>query len=444
MKATKKKLLGIFACMLLLCAVGQMCMGKEIFDISDDEPFDISIGRVLMYEPHSYDFGYKQNNETDTTVFEIWRGGGCCALTYTIHESCKWIEVFPTSGTSHGERDPITVTINTTGISIGTHTYGVTIISNGGSGIFTVKVMVIDKTHPYLGYAPESYDFGDMAEGETDSTVFEIWNKGGDLLTYTLTEECTWIKVFPTSGGSQGEHDPITVSINTTGLERGPHTCDVAIESNGGNKTFTVVVNIVVSPSLSYAPESYDFGDMAEGETDSTVFEIWNGGAGTLTYTLTEDCEWVNVSPTSGESKGEHDPIIVSVDTTGLNIGSYTFGIYIESNGGNGTFTVAVTVVGGAAEIEIEISGGFGVTATIKNVGNVDAVGVEWSITFDGGFILCPSGGTSNGTIDIPAGEEFSVKVFVLGFGNTVITVTVNDVEKTADGFVLLFFVLGV
>ena len=439
MKVIRKKLLGIFACMLLLCAVGQMCVGKEIFDVSGDEPLVI-----LMYEPHSHDFGDMFEGETDSTVFEIWRSGGCCSLTYTIYETCEWIEVFPTSGESHGEHDPITVTINTTGLEPASYAEKITIVSNGGSGIFTVTVTVLDKTHPYLGYAPESYDFGDMAEGKTDSTVFEIWNKGGDLLTYTLTEECTWIDVFPTSGGSQGEHDPITVSINTTGLERGPHTCDIAIESNGGDKIFDVDVNIIVNPSLSYAPESYDFGDMGEGETDSTVFEIWNKGGDVLTYTLTSECGWVSVSPTSGESKGEHDPIVISVDTTGLKIDFYTCDISIESNGGNGVFTVTVNVVG-AAEIEIEISGGLGVTATIKNVGDVDAVGVEWSITLDGGFILFPPDGTANGIIDIiPSGEEFSVQIFVLGFGNTVITVTANDVEKTADGFVLLFFVLGV
>jgi hypothetical protein len=251
--------------------------------------------------------------------------------------------------------------------------------------------------------------------------------------------------VFPTSGQSHGEHDPIDVSINTIGLESGPHTCNVTIESNGGNKTFAVAVNIIGDPSLSYAPESYDFGDVAEGETDSTVFEIWNKGGDVLTYTLTPECAWVSVSPTSGQSHGEHDPIIVKVDTTGLDTGPHTCGVYIESNGGNGTFTVTVTVVS-AFEIEIEISGGFGVTVTIKNVGDVDVAMVDWNITLDGGLILL-GGETSGKIVSIPAGDEATISSnLIFGFGNTVITVSAKSGESSdteeRDAFVLLFFIL--
>jgi hypothetical protein len=103
---------------------------------------------------------------------------------------------------------------------------------------------------PSISIAPTSHDFGDMCEGETDSTTFEVWNSGTGTLTYSLSETCGWVEVNPTSGSSTGEHDTITVDIDTTGLSEGLHTCDITISSNDGSGTFTVRVNIVPKPDL--------------------------------------------------------------------------------------------------------------------------------------------------------------------------------------------------
>ncbi|HEC81544.1 MAG TPA: hypothetical protein ENI42_03855 [Thermoplasmatales archaeon] len=99
---------------------------------------------------------------------------------------------------------------------------------------------------PVLSFSPSSYDFGSMMAGGTGSTTFEIWNNGGGQLNYTLSETCDWVSVSPLSGNSSGEHDVITVSIDTTDLSEGTlYTCDVSISSNGGSGTFTVQVYIM-------------------------------------------------------------------------------------------------------------------------------------------------------------------------------------------------------
>ena len=89
-----------------------------------------------------------------------------------------------------------------------------------------------------------------MYAGETGSTTFEIWNNGTGQLDYTLSENCDWVTVSPESGSSSGEHDVITVSINTSGLSEGLHTCSVSISSNSGSGTFTVTVTIISAPPL--------------------------------------------------------------------------------------------------------------------------------------------------------------------------------------------------
>ena len=62
---------------------------------------------------------------------------------------------------------------------------------------------------------------------------------------------------------------------------------------------------------------------MGLDETDSTSFDVWNGGTGALSYSLSEDAEWLSVSPSGGSSTGEHDSITVSIDTSSIVVGNY-------------------------------------------------------------------------------------------------------------------------
>jgi len=95
-------------------------------------------------------------------------------------------------------------------------------------------------------------------------------------------------------------------------------------------------------------------------------------------------------------------------------------------------------------KINIDISGGLGVQATIENLGDVDLDDLSWNISIDGGIILIVEG--TSGTIDnIPVGESADIQTERLfGIGFLTITIFVDDVEKTATGFLLGPFVLGV
>jgi hypothetical protein len=105
---------------------------------------------------------------------------------------------------------------------------------------------------PDLSYKPESHDFGDIYQGESDSTTFEIWNSGdGDCppLIYSFIEECSWIDVKPENGTCYGERDKIWVGINTADMELGDHSYDILILSNCGEGNFSVKVNIIEFPN---------------------------------------------------------------------------------------------------------------------------------------------------------------------------------------------------
>ncbi len=109
------------------------------------------------------------------------------------------------------------------------------------------------------------------------------------------------------------------------------------------------------SPVLSYSPSSLDFGIMQSDTNESITFELWNNGSGNLHYEIYETCEWLEVSPTSGISEGEHDIITVTVDTTGLAPGGYHHDILISTiEAGKDLFAVDLYIPLGSEIIDIE------------------------------------------------------------------------------------------
>jgi hypothetical protein len=105
------------------------------------------------------------------------------------------------------------------------------------------------------------------------------------------------------------------------------------------------------------------------------------------------------------------------------------------------TIYFAPTVIPQAI-LEIDsVSGGIGVSAVVKNTGNAPAENVAWSIVTDGTVFI---GAQKSGQITVQPGESQTIKTgLMLGFGKITITVTAGSATKTANGKLLLFFVIG-
>jgi PKD repeat protein len=206
----------------------------------------------------------------------------------------------------------------------------IVVTSNGEEDVFVAKIHynlppVVDFT--YTPDNPTSNSIIHFTDTSTDSdgTIVSWWWDFGDGYYSDLQNP---IHCYYTNG-------EYTVTLTVT-------------DNNNAKNTFTTSVTVqepTPTSVLSFTPSSHDFGAMTAGHTGSTSFDIWNSGTGTLTYSFSESSSWVTVTPTNGDSTGQHDTITVNIDTTGLDPGSYTCPIGIISNGGSGSFKAYVNVI---------------------------------------------------------------------------------------------------
>jgi hypothetical protein len=100
--------------------------------------------------------------------------------------------------------------------------------------------------------------------------------------------------------------------------------------------------------------------------------------------------------------------------------------------------------VGAKPLITIEgFSGGFGATATIKNVGTADATNVECSITVTGGFLGMVNKTVPDTISSIAVNEEVTISTGIfLGLGSIEITATADSASETVEGTQILVYTM--
>lgn len=212
----------------------------------------------LCFNPISHDFGYIFNASVLTTTFEIWSGPGCCTLTYNFIENYTFLDVYPLSGTSDGEHDNITVTLDTTGLPVGYYDAPIHINSSYSQSDFWVNFTIVQYHEPHLLCDHDIVNFDYVPNGANASTYIGIQNAGTGVLSYMLAEACPWLTLSTNRGTSVGEIDYINVTVITTGLPPDDYRTTINIISNGGNISLPVIftltplkiVNVTANNSL--------------------------------------------------------------------------------------------------------------------------------------------------------------------------------------------------
>jgi parallel beta-helix repeat protein len=80
----------------------------------------------------------------------------------------------------------------------------------------------------------------------------------------------------------------------------------------------------LTEPFVGVSAKEFEFfAKLGRDNPEPQILSISNTGPGTMTWEVKEDCHWLQVTPTSGESSGQVNEVTLSVHISGLEVASY-------------------------------------------------------------------------------------------------------------------------
>jgi len=281
-----------------------------------------------------------------------------------------------------------------------------------------------DPATPIIGISPTVFDFSiPVGVTEPETRTLSIRGSSGATLNWQIINDCPWLDVCPTSGQSSGEVDEVAISVDANGLGLGEYSCVLTVsDPNAINSPQYVTVNLYVrAPVIGVTPTDFSFVCPVSGPNpEPQILWVWNDDIGTLNWQITEECDWLEVSPTSGQSSGQSDEVVITVNPYGLDVGQYSCVLSVsDPNAINSPQYVTINLVIRAPVI--------GVTPTAfqfvcplddpnpqpqtLSIWNNDVGPLNWQIIEDSSWLYAaPISGSSTGEVD-----EVTLTVDIVG-----------------------------
>ena len=222
-----------------------------------DDPITLSASIVappspeLNTSPNDHDFGTVTWGSTSEASFQV-TNDGTGTLQWGVDSWPDWVDILEprVSGVNGAGTVRIRVRSDAT---LGRHSGRITFNSNGGDGPITLSASIVASPSPELNTSPNGHDFGTVTWGSTPETSFSVTNFGGGLLQWSVLSRPSWVTVLEPSTSNEFGSGKIRVQMLNTAPE-GNHAGSIEVESNGGNRTIPLSVEVQPDESLRLEP----------------------------------------------------------------------------------------------------------------------------------------------------------------------------------------------
>ncbi|MHC4363476.1 MAG: hypothetical protein ACYSTZ_11665, partial [Planctomycetota bacterium] len=167
-------------------------------------------------------------------------------------------------------------------------------------------------------------------EGTSPSDdAFHIYNKGGGVLNYNISDDVSWLSVSPTSGAVTDAVDAIAVKYATAGLAAGTYGAAITVsDPNAANDPQTITVTLTVTPVGDDVPAVIE-----DFESMPNWFSGWDAGWGTTaSWSVVAGGESGNALQATRSSGGSSTKVAVYNIEPNTN---YTISVTMRSPGGS-------------------------------------------------------------------------------------------------------------
>jgi hypothetical protein len=232
---------------------GTIGVGNQTFTITQSgAPVPPSIG----YSPTTFSFTATQGgaNPPSQTLSIGKAGGGSGSLSWKVNSNAQWLRLSPTSGSSSGETDRVTVSVDISHLNVLRYDATITITGQGATNspiTIPVTLTVNPAAQLTIGYSPSSFHFSATKGGANpQSQSLSIGRPGGSskALGWRISSNAQWLRLSPTSGSSSGETDRVTVSVDISHLNILQYDATITITAQGAtNSPVAIPVYLAVN-----------------------------------------------------------------------------------------------------------------------------------------------------------------------------------------------------
>lgn len=274
-------------------------------------------GAVLAVSQNHVDLG---DRSQEMANFQI-RNSGEGELDYTVsvdpgNGAPGWLTASPASGSSTGEADTATISTNRDLLSPGA--YSGTVHVTAGAQVANVNV-ALAVVGVQLNQTSHAFGFGSA------SFPVQVWNSGGGVLSFNVTNKPSWLRVDKVVGTSSGPTDKKTLSLTVDrfGLKAGHYAGTVEVDPDQDQGTHSTTMDVQmdvastggvldVEPAGSFQSTGFAGGPFAPASSDYT---LTNTGDSSLDWTAAGTQSWLDLSAQSGTlAAGASATVTVSID----------------------------------------------------------------------------------------------------------------------------------
>ncbi|MHC4620307.1 MAG: BACON domain-containing protein [Planctomycetota bacterium] len=333
---------------------GQYSCGLTIWDpcaTNSPQVVDVSLvmgGAIIEVSSQGFEFSATEGGANPEGQLLTIGNSGPATLNWRITEGCGWLSAEPNSGSSTGEPESVTVSVDISGLGAGSY-YCELMISDPNAEnspqVVDVNLVIIG---PVIELSSHEFSFGAEPNGPNPADqILTVRNSGGGTLNWQISYDCNWLSAEPSSGSSTGEPDSVTLGVDISGLGSGTYDCELTVwDANAENSPQVVSVDFLVSgPLIELSSQEFEFeADEGGPNPAPQILTISNSGLGTLIWQISEDCGWLSAEPNSGSSTGEVNQVSLSVDVSGLVGGVYNCELEASANALNSPQTIDVAL----------------------------------------------------------------------------------------------------